>query len=96
MIFMAWGNVGNAFDEALRGLHARPSRKVVVPDLVGTSVPDMWGVALRSGVRVQLHRARERQVGAAVVVGQRPPANTKVRRDSIVHLDVRFGLGPLG
>lgn len=84
----AVGNVGKALDELLRD--RGPSRKVTVPELVGLSVPDMWLVALRAGVRVHLRHVSPELPRPGRVVGQTPDAGTRVRRDSVVDLLVTF------
>ena len=86
--FQAIPYVGKAFDEVLRT--RGPSRRVIVPPLVGLSVPDMWVVALRAGVRVNIrHVTAERPTPGRIVV-QTPTPGTRVRRNSVVDLDVAF------
>jgi beta-lactam-binding protein with PASTA domain len=83
----------NAIEE---GLHPAPSHHVVVPDFVGMPVPDMWGVALRAGVKVKIHAPLELRPIPGTIVGQTPEAGMKVHRDSVVDLDVTFEADPAG
>jgi hypothetical protein len=88
MYFEAASNVGKTVDELQRSGGGQ-SRKVLVPDFVGARGDDIWLVALRAGVKIELHRVAEQHPGEVVtVVAQEPAADTKVRRDSLVRLSV--------
>jgi beta-lactam-binding protein with PASTA domain len=88
-------DAGEILTNAIEGaLHPGPSHHVVVPDFVGMPVPDMWGVALRGGVRVKIHAPLELRTIPGTIVSQNPEAGTKVHRDSVVDLDVTFDADP--
>ncbi|MGQ0521115.1 MAG: PASTA domain-containing protein [Actinomycetota bacterium] len=66
-----------------------PSSKVVVPEFVAMHVSDTFLEAARAGVRTRVVRvARDPAPVDGVVVDQRPPAGTRVRRGSTVVLSV--------
>lgn len=70
--------------------HRSISRKVIVPDFVGLSVPDMWAKTLKSGVKVDIHQISPEHPIAGLVVAQRPAAGARVRRGTTVECDVTF------
>lgn len=66
------------------------ARRVTVPRLVGLTVPEMWGAALRAGIGVKVHHVSAERPVAGRIVGQAPGPGTRVRRDAVVDLDVSF------
>jgi beta-lactam-binding protein with PASTA domain len=62
---------------------------VVVPEFVGQRVGQLWHVAARAGVKLDIERRTEHPPPVdGRVVEQSPAPGTVVRRNSAVHLSV--------
>ena len=66
---------------------ASVNREVVVPDVVGDSVPKGWVLVATAGLAPTISPAAARM--SARVVEQDPPAGTHVRFNAVVSLTVR-------
>ena len=84
---------GRAFDLAL--LRNGLSWKSTVPQFIGMPVPEMWGLASRERVKVQMHHVSAERPVPGRIVGQEPKAGARVPRDSVVVLEVTFEPAPL-
>jgi beta-lactam-binding protein with PASTA domain len=89
---MVLGTRFEAVLSALEGLvRPRPSRRVVVPDVVGQPVSVAAATLARNGLRVATRTAVvDPPPREATVVGQAVPAGTRLRRRSWVMLDLEF------
>ena len=68
----------------------RPSRKVVVPDVIGLGTRDAGLVAAKAGLRTSVRRRTARPAPVeGVVIAQEPAAGARVRRRSALVLDVQ-------
>jgi beta-lactam-binding protein with PASTA domain len=79
---------GEAIADALAPTY-RPTKHVVVPDFIGRLASDRFEIAAAAGVKTEVHRLTEPPAPVpGVVVAQAPPPGRRVRRDSVVVLDV--------
>jgi hypothetical protein len=73
----------------------RLSRKVVVPEFVGQRVSQLWHVAAKAGVKLDIKRRTEHPPPVdGLVVEQSPAPGTVVRRNTAVHLAVVHEVEP--
>ena len=87
-----WGGAAMGAAEAAADALApkfHPSRHVVVPNFVARLATERSEIALAAGVKTEVHRLVDPpEPVPGVIVSQSPAAGERVRRDSVVTLEV--------
>src|SRR4051794_4157257 len=87
-----WGGAAIGAAEAAADALApkyHPSRHVTVPDFVGRLATERSEIALAAGVRTEVHRLVDPpEPVPGVIVSQSPAPGERVRRDTVVTLEV--------